>query len=605
MSESTLENIVVQISPWWFIGGCAAIALGVLTFGRVTSIPSWIIATEVLITIISLFVFGSTRYQLDKNALTYGAVMVIGATFATGWWPESTLKLSLQTEGISALWNFFARYFLSLHGLDELFHADTMLFILGLTFFVAVIAQTRILESVSFAILKKNKGRILPTIAILTALVSAASGVLDGVSMIGLMIRTLVIILFLAKAKEEAVLYSVIISTVITTVCGMWLAYGEPPNLIMKANLHPFLTNAFFLRYCLPVAIGTYVIVYLNLRYRLKGQKVKMETLDILDMQTADVRFLQASRHGKVLSPIEFIEERKDIIGSNFDAIFRQLHRGVPLGEAMVLEKISPQTRKKLLGEFISVDLAETLDQHYVDLASSNGHDSTHALSKITAALERTQKKRIRAQQIGALSFIPFVALLIAHAVNHHIPLFLASMAGFVVALAGIYSISKIRKLAIHEALHEYKEYLFLFPLFLSITLLQKSGFFDQMSVWIHHGIESLGTSLIALIQFTGAVFLSALLDNNVVADFASRALHGLELNVLHLFAMAQIAGYAVGGCWTHIGSAQSVVAYSFIRKEINPRYTPFQWIKLITPLILEIFALMVVVIYAEHFFLD
>jgi hypothetical protein len=27
------------------------------------------------------------------------------------------------------------------------------------------------------------------------------------------------------------------VCTVVTTVCGMWLAYGEPPNLIMKANL--------------------------------------------------------------------------------------------------------------------------------------------------------------------------------------------------------------------------------------------------------------------------------------------------------------------------------------------------------------------------------
>ncbi len=33
---------------------------------------------------------------------------------------------------------------------------------------------------------------------------------------------------------------------------------------------------------------------------------------------------------------------------------------------------------------------------------------------------------------------------------------------------------------------------------------------------------------------------------------------------------MAQIAGYALGGCWTHIGSAQSVVAYSFIQRDVD-----------------------------------
>ena len=65
---------------------------------------------------------------------------------------------------------------------------------------------------------------------------------------------------------------------------------------------------------------------------------------------------------------------------------------------------------------------------------------------------------------------------------------------------------------------------------------------------------------------------------------------------------MAQIAGYAVGGCWTHIGSAQSVVAYAFIRKEIDERYNPFQWIRAMTPVILEIFVLAVVIVYIEGF---
>ena len=65
---------------------------------------------------------------------------------------------------------------------------------------------------------------------------------------------------------------------------------------------------------------------------------------------------------------------------------------------------------------------------------------------------------------------------------------------------------------------------------------------------------------------------------------------------------MAQIAGYAAGGCWTHIGSAQSVVAFAFIRKEIDVKFTPFDWIKSMTPIVLEIFILMTLVIYGESF---
>ncbi|HNF59687.1 MAG TPA: hypothetical protein PLN89_08940, partial [Elusimicrobiota bacterium] len=82
-------------------------------------------------------------------------------------------------------------------------------------------------------------------------------------------------------------------------------------------------------------------------------------------------------------------------------------------------------------------------------------------------------------------------------------------------------------------------------------------------------------------------------------------ALQGLEVHLIHLFAMAQIAGYALGGCWTHVGSAQSVVAYAFIQKEIDPRYTPFQWIKAMTPVILEIAVWMSIVVYGEGMMLE
>ena len=89
---------------------------------------------------------------------------------------------------------------LSFAGLDDLIHADTMLFILGLTLFVSVIAQTRMLEGLTFLLLRRYRGAIFPTVIAITAVVAVASGVLDGVSMIGLTIRTLVIILMLAAA---------------------------------------------------------------------------------------------------------------------------------------------------------------------------------------------------------------------------------------------------------------------------------------------------------------------------------------------------------------------------------------------------------------------
>ena len=158
-----------------------------------------------------------------------------------------------------------------------------------------------------------------------------------------------------------------------------------------------------------------------------------------------------------------------------------------------------------------------------------------------------------------------------------------------------------MRALALHEAYVEYAEYYFLFPLFLSITLLTKAGFFDQIQFVVRKGIESMGQGHVAFAQFLGCTFLSAILDNNIVADFASRGLHGLSPAVMHLFAMAQIVGYALGGCWTHIGCAQSVVAFAFIRRDVDESYTPLQWIKDITPIIIQLMVALTVVIYVEN----
>jgi hypothetical protein len=501
---------------------------------------------------------------------------------ASGWWPWARENL------------------LSFHGLDDVVHADTMLFILGLTFFVSVIAQTRLLEGITFFLLRRYHGYILPTVISVTAVVAVASGILDGVSMIGLTIRTLVIIMMLAAAPTSAVRYAVMVCTAVTTVCGIWLAYGEPPNLIMKANLHPYLDNAFFLRYCAPAAIACYLVIAWQLKRKLGGGRIHLDAMDIVDANAEDVRFLQASRHGEVLSSIELVEGSADELNDKTERVVERLREGESLGIALVHEDVPETTRKKLLGHFISEDLAEALDRHYLLDASGDHHGALEAAQVVGQTIASFAKRRKQAQKVGALALIPFVGLLIAHGVNHNTPLFLASFAGFFAALLGIFNISKIRALALREARHEYAEYYFLFPLFLSITLLTKAGFFDALQELIVHGIETLGHGHVAFAQFAGCTFLSAILDNNVVADFASRALHRLDITIMHLFAMSQIAGYALGGCWTHIGSAQSVVAFAFIRRDVDDRYTPVQWIKEMTPIILEMLMLITIIIYAE-----
>jgi hypothetical protein len=578
-----------------FVGGCVAAALAVFAAGQVAPMPVWLLAAEVLATILGLFFFGSFKYQIHKNALTYGMLLVVIATFCR--LPTSAWHVEIAERG----WRFWiGEHLLSFRGLDDLLHADTMLFILGLTFFVSVIAQTRLLEGVTFVLLRRYGGALLPTVIAVTVVVAFSSGILDGVSMIGLTIRTLVIIMMLAAAPIETIRYAVMVCTAVTTVCGIWLAYGEPPNLIMKANLYPYLGNAFFLRYCAPAAVASYLIIAWQLRTRLAGKSIDLENLDVLDANAADVRFLQATRHGEVMTPVELVEGHGPALEGKADAITARLRQGESLGLALVHEDVEVETRRLLLGHFVSDELADGLDRHYLYDAAGRYEEALIAELAVDEVLSVMGRVRQRAQKIGAFALLPFMLMLIAHGLNHKVPLFLASFAGFAAALPGIAGIAKMRGLALREAGQEYAEYYFLFPLFLSITLLTAAGFFDEMQHLIREGIGTLGQSHVAFAQFLGSTVLSAILDNNVVADFASRGLHGLDAHVLQYFALAQIAGYALGGCWTHVGCAQSVVAYAFIQRDVDAHYTPVQWIREMTPVIVQILVVLTALIYVE-----
>jgi hypothetical protein len=590
---------VVTLPSAWFVGGCVLVAFAIVAAGSFVVFPTWLLAAEVLATILGLFLFGSFRYQVHKNALTYGMLLVIVATFSR--LATSTWHVEIAEHGWRA---WIGHHLLTFSGLDDLIHADTMLFILGLTLMVAVIAQTRVLEGFTLFLLRRYRGLILPTMVAVTAVVALASGMLGGVSMIGLTIRTFVIILMLAAAPVESVRYAVMVCTAVTTICGVWTAYGEPPNLIMKANLHPLLTNAFFLYYGAPVAIASFIMVAWHLRGRLAGRHINLDEMDVIDANAEDVRFLQATRHGEVMTPVELVEGHSESLDGRGAAVIERIQRGESLGLALVHEDVSVETRRLLLGHFVSDELADPLDRHYLYEAAGRHEEAFYAELAVDDVLASMAGVRKRAQWVGGLALIPFIGLLAVHAVYNALPLFLASMAGFVAALPAIARNPKMRALALYEAKLEYAEYYFLFPLFLSITLLTSAGFFDVMQSLVREGITTLGQAHVAFAQFLGSTFLSAILDNNIVADFASRGLHGLSPAVTEFFAMAQIAGYALGGCWTHIGCAQSVVAFAFIRRDVDPHYTPVQWIREITPIILQIMGLLTILIYLESMLL-
>jgi hypothetical protein len=358
------------------------------------------------------------------------------------------------------------------------------------------------------------------------------------------------------------------------------------------------LDDHFFLNYCGPLAVVSYVVVVLSLRSRLKGRQVDMGSLDVLVKNAADVRFLQAMHHGEVPNAIEHIEEYQAALGDKADRVQERIRRGEPLGAALVAEEIAEALRRRILGAYLTEEHAATLDRHYVLEARGDAVGADIADNPVEKSLSEVRQRRLAAQRVAGVAFIPFIGLLVAHAINHDIRLFYASFAGFLVALFGVWSLPRLRSLAIRDARHEFAEYYFLFPLFLSITLLQTAGFFDQLKVLIKWAIEAMGSSHVAFIQFAFCTFLSALLDNNVVADFAARPLHDLPIDLIHFFAMAQIAGYALGGCWTHVGCAQSVVAYSFVQRTVDEKFTPFDWIRMMTPTLTILFVVLTAMIY-------
>jgi hypothetical protein len=593
------DPAIVMLPALSFVSGCAAVAAVILIAGRAIAMPLGLLGGEVLATILSLFLFGSFRYQVHKNALTYGMLLIVAATFCG-------LRTSAWHAELAVLgWPRWLRaHVLSFHGLDDLVHADTMLFILGLTFFVAVIAQTRLLEGVTYVLLRRYRGAIQPTVIAVTAAVAVASGILGGVSLISLTIRTLVIVLMLAAAPVAAIRYAIMLCTAVTTICGVFSAYGEPPNLIMKANLAPNLGNDFFFYYCGPVALVSYLVVAWQLRRHLRGRRIDVDAMDVIDANVADVRFLQATRHGEVLTPVELIEGHAAELGDATERLLTRVRRGESIGIALVREDVPEPVRTQLLGHFVSEDLAGALDRHYVLDAAGDHEGALRAARAVDKVVDDLGMKRRNAQRLGGLAIIPFAVMLILHGIEPRVPLFFASFAGFLFAVPAIADIPRMRALAWREARAEYAEYFFLFPLFVSITLLTAAGFFDRIGAVVRYGVTALGPSHVAFGQFLGSTLLSAILDNNIVADFASRGLPNLEVPLLHLFAMSQIAGYALGGCWTHIGSAQSVVAYAFIQRDVDSAYTPVGWIKEITPAILQILAAITVVIYLESLIL-
>ena len=202
------------------------------------------------------------------------------------------------------------------------------------------------------------------------------------------------------------------VCTTVTTICGVWLAYGEPPNLIMKANLHPYLGNAFFLRYCAPGRRR-----HLS-RHRLAAAQAAARAaasisseMDVIDANAEDVRFLQATRHGEVMTPVELVEAPCGHL--------RAGRRASSSGCGAASRSASRSSRKMCrwrrraaaAGPLRDARNSPTvLDRHYMLDAAGRRRGAMQAEQWPSTRCWRPWRgRRRRAQLIGALALVPFI----------------------------------------------------------------------------------------------------------------------------------------------------------------------------------------------------
>src|SRR5262249_33009409 len=157
-----------------------------------------------------------------------------------------------------------------------------------------------------------------------------------------------------------------------------------------------------------------------------------------LDANAADVRFLQATRHGETITPVELIEGHADALADRAGPVMERIRRGESVGLALVREDVPVETRRMLLAHFVAEELADGLDRHY--LYRGGGRDQAAFYAELAVEEVRASMARVkrRAQWIGALALAPFTAVIVVHALDDRVPLFLASFAGFLTALPAI-----------------------------------------------------------------------------------------------------------------------------------------------------------------------
>ena len=254
--------------------------------------------------------------------------------------------------------------------------------------------------------------------------------------------------MMLAAAPTAAVRYAVMVCTAVTTICGIWLAYGEPPNLIMKANLHPVsrTTPSFSATArrppspaiwssrgtCAASSAGSASISRTMDRPR-RQRRGRAVPAGHAPRRGADAGRAGRGARGRAGRP-------------GASAVLDRLRSGESLGLALVREDVAVEPRRMLLGHFVSDDLADGLDRHYVLEAAGRLRGGVQRPNRPSTKCSRPWRRCASARRGSARwRSCRSSRCSIVHGIDHDVPLFLASFAGFLAALPAIWRIPKMR----------------------------------------------------------------------------------------------------------------------------------------------------------------
>src|SRR5439155_7413766 len=104
---------------------------------------------------------------------------------------------------------------------------------------------------------------------------------------------------------------------------------------------------------------------------------------------------LQASRHGAVLIAVELVEDFAGDLEGRAEAVLARLRSGEPLGLALVHEDVPVEARRALLGHYVSEELADGLDRHYLYMAAERYEEAFQAelaVDEVLAAMARVRR---------------------------------------------------------------------------------------------------------------------------------------------------------------------------------------------------------------------